>query len=56
MPLVENQMTLGKFTADKLQDRTTKYRLSPIGIILVDREKSNTFTDDRSQCQSFVEV
>lgn len=49
-------MTLGKFTTDKLQDRTTKYRLSPIGIILVDRENSNTSTDDISQCQGFVEV
>lgn len=49
-------MTLGKFTTEKLQDRTTKYMLSPIGIILIDRENSNTFTDDRSQCQSFVEV
>lgn len=50
MPLVVIQVTFEKFTINKLQDKTTKYRLSPVGV-LVDRENSNSFTDDRSRCQ-----
>lgn len=32
MPLVVIQVTFEKFTTNKLQDKTTEYRLSPAGI------------------------